>query len=330
MAGILLIQTAFIGDVILATPLVEELHKQFPQQPIDFLLRKGNEGLLKGHPKIRKLLIWEKKGGKYKDLGRLLGKIRRESYETIINLHRFSSSGFLTLFSGAGTTIGFDKNPFSRFFSHRLPHVMEEGTHEVDRNLSLLEPLLPQIPARRRPKLYPSKTDWDKVMPYLSKPYVCMAPNSVWYTKAYPPHRWIALINQIPTSCQVYLLGGPADQGSCQEIQDASSHPAVSNLAGKLSLLQSAVLMESAEMNYVNDSAPMHLASSMNAPTAAIFCSTDPIFGFGPLAEKATVVQHPTPPPCKPCGLHGLASCPQKHFKCAEEIPLESFPFPTL
>ena len=105
MAGILLIQTAFIGDVILATPVVEVLHEQFPQQPIDFLLRKGNESLLQGHPNIRNLLIWEKKGGKYKNLARLLREIRRESYEIVINLHRFSSSGFLTLFSRAGTRI---------------------------------------------------------------------------------------------------------------------------------------------------------------------------------------------------------------------------------
>lgn len=330
MAGILLIQTAFIGDVILATPLVEELHEQFPHQPIDFLLRKGNESLLNGHPKLRKLLIWEKKGGKYKDLARLLGEIRRESYEVIVNLHRFSSSGLLTVFSRAEKTIGFDKNPLSRFFSHRLPHVMREGVHEVDRNLSLLTPLLTHTPAKRRPKLYPTPSDTDKVKPFLTKPYVCIAPNSVWFTKAYPPHKWITLINQIPVSCKVYLLGGPADHPSCQVIQEAVSHPEVTNLAGKLSLLQSAVLMKSAEMNYVNDSAPMHLASSMNAPTAAIFCSTDPMFGFGPLADQSTVVQHPLPPKCKPCGLHGLASCPQGHFKCAEEIPLKSFPNPTL
>ena len=208
---------------------------------------------------------------------------------------------------------------------------MDEGIHEVDRNLSLLEPLLSHPPSRRRPKLYPTETDLERVEPLLKrKPFVCMAPNSVWFTKAFPPHKWIALINQIPPSCQIYLLGGPADQSSCQEIQDAASHPAISNLAGKLSLLQSAVLMEAAEMNYVNDSAPMHLASSVNAPTTAIFCSTDPIFGFGPLADQSIIIQHPTPPPCKPCGLHGLASCPQKHFKCAEEIPAESFPFPTL
>lgn len=330
MAGILLIQTAFIGDVILATPLIEELNEQLPQHPIDFLLRKGNESLLSDHPKVRKLLIWEKKGGKYTNLFKLSQEIRKESYEFVVNLHRFSSSGLITMFSKAKTTIGFEKNPLSRFFSHRIPHIMEEGTHEVDRNLSLLNPILGHTPGRIRPRLYPKESDALHVEPYLNKPFVCIAPNSVWFTKAFPPHKWITLINRIPPACQVYLLGGPGDEDFCQSIQDAATHPAVSNLAGKLSLLQSALLMASSEMNYVNDSAPMHLASAVNAPTTAIFCSTDPLFGFGPLADRAAVIQNPSPPTCKPCGLHGLANCPQQHFNCAEEIPIESIPLPTL
>ncbi len=95
------------------------------------------------------------------------------------------------------------------------------------------------------------------------------------------------------------------------------------NLAGKLSFLQTAALMKDATMNYVNDSAPLHIASSVNAPVTAIFCSTVPSFGFGPLSEKSFIVEIQEIIPCRPCGLHGFKKCPEKHFKCAYNIKSE-------
>ena len=209
--GVLLIQTAFIGDVILATPLIEALHENLPGQPIDFLLRKGNEGLIEGHPKLRKTWIWDKKKDKYKNLRILSKEIRKTSYSSVINLQRFGATGLLTLYSGAKHRIGFSKNPFSRFYTHRFPHILETGTHEVERNLSLLQPLLTQYPKRIRPKLYPSHEDLEKINPYKASPYVCMAPSSVWFTKQFPAHKWVELIERIPDSIQVLLLGGPGD-----------------------------------------------------------------------------------------------------------------------
>ncbi len=72
MQKFLIIQTAFIGDVVLATPLIEKLHDFFPEAQIDFLLRKGNEQLLTGHPFIHEMLIWDKKKNKQKNLLRML------------------------------------------------------------------------------------------------------------------------------------------------------------------------------------------------------------------------------------------------------------------
>ena len=63
----LIIQTAFIGDVILATPIIEKLNTFFSNSKIDFLLRKGNEGLLENHPYVSKILIWDKKQNKQKN-----------------------------------------------------------------------------------------------------------------------------------------------------------------------------------------------------------------------------------------------------------------------
>ena len=122
---------------------------------------------------------------------------------------------------------------------------------------------------------------------------------------------------------KVYLIGGVEDIEFCNEIIDSSKHPETSNLSGKLSLLQTAVLMKDARMNYVNDSAPLHIASAMDAPVTAVFCSTVPEFGFGPLSNNSKVVQTIEDLDCRPCGLHGYSKCPKGHFKCANSIQID-------
>ncbi len=315
---ILIVQTAFIGDVILATGLIEKIHQFYPEAAIDFALRKGNESLLKNHPKLREVHIWDKKGGKYKNLFGLIGKIRRQRYDLVVNIQRFANSGMLTAFSGAKVKIGFDKNPFSWAFTHKIAHRIEEGVHETERNNELIKALTDdQV---ERPRLYPSQEDFEKVKPYTDTPYICMAPASVWFTKQYPKEKWTDLIKALPFEGKIYLLGASGDRELCDEIIDKSGAEHVQNLCGAISLLQSAALMKTAVINYVNDSAPMHLASSVNARTCAIYCSTVPEFGFGPLSDFAEVAELGEKLDCRPCGLHGYKACPKGHFKCGYDI----------
>jgi heptosyltransferase-2 len=172
--------------------------------------------------------------------------------------------------------------------------------------------------------LYPEPKDFEAVKKYKSSPYVCIAPASLWNTKQFPAEKWIALIQDFPSGLVVYLLGSPSDASLCKKIQTDSGSNNVFDLSGGLSLLESAALIKDAEMNYVNDSAPMHLASAMNAPVTAIFCSTVPEFGFGPLSDRSRIVQTELHLSCRPCGIHGFNTCPEKHFNCAQTIHIES------
>jgi heptosyltransferase-2 len=81
--------------------------------------------------------------------------------------------------------------------------------------------------------------------------------------------------------------------------------------------------MKEAILNLVNDSAPMHIATAMNAPVAAIYCSTVPAFGYGPLSDDAQVIQIYHSLKCRPCGKHGLKACPKGHYDCARKIDLK-------
>lgn len=315
---ILIIQTSFIGDVILATSLLESLHAANPEQQIHFLVRKGNEGLFEGHPFIKKLHVWEKTSGKLRNLIRVIGHIRKERFDLVINLHRFLSSGLISAFSGANLRIGFDKNPLSWIYSTSVKHRFSVG-HEIERNHTLIASLVSEKNPEK-PRLYPCGKDVEKVLPFQGQAYVCIAPTSVWFTKQWPKEKWLELILLFPETKSIYLLGSNQDSQLCEWIKSQVNRPNIIVLAGKLTLLQSAALMAKAQMNYVNDSAPMHLASAMNAPTTAIFCSTIPGFGFGPLSDVSKIVEHEANLECRPCGLHGFNSCPKGHFKCALEI----------
>ncbi len=312
----LVIQTAFIGDVILATGVLEKLHQSFPASEIDILVKKGNEQLFPGHPFLKKVLTFDKKKKKRKELFRLIRTVRKEKYDWVINLHRFTSSGMIAGLSRAKRRSGFTKNPMSRLFTHRYEHhISVEGTaHEIERNHALIREWTDETPGL--PRLYPSHSDTESI-PKGSR-YVCVAPASVWFTKQYPKEGWISLIDRLPKDKEVHLIGGPGDEQLCAAIQLKSRHPKVRNRAGELTLLQSAALIAGADMNYVNDSAPLHLASAMNAPITAIFCSTVPAFGFGPLSTRQTIVETSEALACRPCGLHGKKECPEGHFKCGQ------------
>lgn len=322
---ILVIQTAFIGDAILSSSVLEKLHERFPNAQIDYLVRKGNESLFTEHPFIHKLYVWNKKGGKYKNLFKILSEIRKEEYLYVFNLQRYFSTGLLTVFSGATAKVGFDKNPLSRYFSRSFKHDMNSGMHEIERNHQLIKSITDANPAM--PRLYPTKNQFQKVEKYKNSDYVCISPASVWFTKQLPAENWIDLIKALEKNYKIYLLGGPDDKNLCEKIRLAAESPKVFNLAGKLSLLESAALMKDAIMNYTNDSAPMHLASSMNAPVTAVYCSTIPGFGFGPLSDDSYIVETAKELSCRPCGLHGKRSCPQKHFECARSITVDGLLF---
>jgi heptosyltransferase-2 len=317
MQKFLIIQTAFTGDVVLATGILEKLHRFFPDAQIDFLLRKGNEGLLADHPFLNEVLVWDKKNRKWPNLFNLLSLIRKRKYDRVINLQRFASTGFLTAFSKGRERTGFDKNPFSFLFTKKIRHVINDGRHEIERNNELIQDFTDSI--AEKPRLHPTRENENFISQYTVQPYICIAPSSVWYTKQFHKSKWTEFINTIPLSYKIFLLGAPGDREFCDEIRSSCGQNA-ETLAGKLNYLQSAALMKGAVMNYVNDSAPLHFASAMNAPVTAIFCSTIPLFGFGPLSERSFIVETKEKLDCKPCTLHGRTSCPLGHFKCALTI----------
>jgi ADP-heptose:LPS heptosyltransferase len=327
----LVIQTSFIGDVIAATAVIEKLHQHFPDAKIDMMVRKGNEQLLTAHPFLNRILVWEKKKNKISNLFKLIGEVRKEKYDTIINLHRFFSTGLITAFSDSSDARGFKKNPFSFLFKKSFPHHLGNGITEYQRNQLLITDLTDNKPAK--PRLYPSIADYEfvenkKQETRNGKTYLCIAPASIWFTKQLPVDKWIELIERTPYNYSIYLLGASEDFDYAEEIKEKANHTNVINLSGKLTLLQSAALMEKAKMNYVNDSAPMHICSAMNAPVTVFYLSTIPAFGFVPVSDNSTIIETKENLDCRPCGIHGYMQCPKGHFRCALTIDMKDIAVP--
>lgn len=299
--------------------MLETLHLAYPSALLSILVRQGNESVYAEHPYLKEVLVWNKQEGKLKNLLNLLKTIRRKKYSIVINCHRYASSGFLTAFSKAKHTAGFKENPWSFLFNYTVRHKIGDGRHEIERYHQLIEDLVPLKISK--PKLYPSQADEAYVATFKTNNYVCLAPASVWFTKQLPQEKWIELGQQLKNK-RLYLLGAPSDKPLCEAIAAALPQQDVNVLAGQLTLLQSCALMRTADMNFVNDSAPLHLASAVNAPVTAFFCSTVKEFGFTPLSDRQFVIEvaHLD---CRPCGLHGFKQCPQGHFKCGNAISLD-------
>jgi heptosyltransferase-2 len=323
MQRILLIQTAFIGDVILSLPVAQRLHASYPQAAIHLLVKQGHEGLVANHPAIARVWTWDKsRRRKYLRYFELVRSLRAERFDLVVNMQRFAATGLLTWLLRSRYKACFRSNPFSFACGHHPRHRIgpvgaADAPHEVDRNLSLIAPWADTH--REAPRLYPSEADFERIRPYTRRgPYVVVAPATLWFTKQMPRAKWAELLRQLSAQYRVYLVGSAAEQELCQEL--AMLHIHGENLAGRLTLLQSAALMAGAAQVFCNDSAPMHLASAVGAPTTAIYCSTVPDFGFGPLSAGSRCVSTSEALDCRPCSIHGLAACPQKHFRCGHSL----------
>lgn len=312
---VLIIQTAFLGDAILMSGMVESIAQFDASIEVHVLVRKGHGVLFENNPNVAKVWEFDKSNGKLRHILKLAKNFRKVSFDVIFNCHRFASSGVIALGAGAKRVIGFDKNPLSFLFSKRVRHEFTKEVHEVDRNHKLLQLVWPKIHLIKS-KLYPSKAEYSKVSEIINaRSFVVIAPSSIWFTKQYPVKRWRNLIEKLGDK-RVFLIGAKSDKTTCKAIASGFENTKV--LAGNLSLMESVALIAKAEKVFACDSAPTHMASAMNVETHSVFCSTTAEFGFGPISDKNKVHETKLDLECRPCGIHGKKACPKGHFKCSE------------
>ena len=327
---ILILQTAFIGDVILTLPLVQEIQTLFPQARIDVMAIPAARNLLETHPDIHKLWIYDKRVDQrgFRQLWRFIRQLRMEHYDLAVTPHRSIRSAAILKFAGITRRIGFDRSAGAFFFTDIIPYPYK--LHEINRNLHLLLPF--GIDAKRHclPRLSFSPDDavtLDRLLQEASvqvaQPMVVLAPGSVWATKRWLPEYFASLSNRlVQKGFSIALVGGADDSNVANQVQSLSNAPLI-NLVGALTLRQSALLIKRSALLVSNDSAPMHLAVAVHTPVIAIFGPTVQHFGFYPYGKRDRVAEI-VDLPCRPCGRHGSEKCPIGTFDCMRQLMPEA------
>jgi heptosyltransferase II len=324
---ILIVQTAFIGDVVLALPLAQVLRKKLPDAQIDFVAIPRAAGLLVNHPAINNIIIFDKRGVDKGVFGliNLSRKLKSQNYDVAIVPHRSIRSALLVRLAGCKKRIGFSKSAGKKLFTDIVTY--PPSMHEVERNLTLLRKMAIVHNEKEPPHVYPMDNDKEVVDKILFdeeilniKKLICVAPGSVWKTKRWMMESYVELVQKlVGTGFTVGLIGGEDDFHLCNLILKSVDMGGVFNTAGKLTLLQSAEMIKRCNVLVSNDSAPIHLAAAVNTPVVAIFGATVPAFGFAPYSDRSVVVETDGLK-CRPCSIHGGNECPIKTFDCMKRI----------
>jgi len=324
---ILIIQTAFLGDVILALPMVQTLKNHLPESQIDFLCVPVNVPVISNHPSIRNVIPYDKKGAdKFDKFIEVLSEIRENEYDVVISPHRYLRSALLTYYSEAKIRVGFNRNSLSFLLTNKVKYGYDK--HEVLRNLDLVKALpginFDDTKVSLKPELYPVETDEILVNELLSgmdfEKLVTFAPCSRWITKQFPIHKSVEVINMlISEGFNIALIGGNDDREYCRRIENRVMNNKFIKLCGKLTPIQSYLVIKKSKALISVDSAAQHLGAAADIPIVIIYGSTDSSFGFYPLVLKHKIVEQ-SGLDCRPCTDHGRDKCPLGHFKCMEEI----------
>ena len=328
---ILIIQTAFLGDTILSLPMVQTLKKISPDSIIDYLCIPSTSNILTNSPYINKVIIYDKKARhKLSKLRQIVKKVRSENYDIVLCPHRSFRSALITYRTKASVRIGFDKNSLSFLLTHKATYRID--CHEIIRNLELIK----QIPELNistsdfilKPEFFPSEEDVkiaDNILGgfILRRNFktIIFAPCSKWFTKKIPEAKAVEIVDNLCTlQNKVILIGGIDDKDFCESILKHSKFPTqVSNLAGKLSPVQSSIVIQKTDALITVDSAAAHIGATTDTPIVMIYGSTVPAFGFYPLTSQNVIIENSLIN-CRPCTNHGRGSCPRKHFKCMNDL----------
>jgi len=307
----LVVQTAFLGDVVLTTALFSALAAD--QGPVDVVTTPIAASLIETHPAVRKVIPYDKRGSDrgWAGLRNLARRLRTERYERAYLPHRSLRTATLGVLAGIPTRIGFS-GAWSFLYTEARPK--PALGHESDRLLALAD----KPPGVYPPQLRPTAADEQAAAALIDGAFVALAPGSIWGTKRWAGYSELAAALDAP----VVVLGGRDDAALADQVVAAAPGRAYS-AAGTLGLRTSAALIARAGVLVTNDSAPLHLATAVGTPVVAIFGPTVPGFGFGPRGPRDAIVEYPSLA-CRPCSAHGPQVCPLGHHRCMRELSVAS------
>ena len=323
---ILVIRFSSLGDIILTTPVVESLRGSYPDSKIDFLTKKQFSDLVLYNPNISRVINFDSSKNSVFDVA---GLIKSFNYDLIVDLHNNLRSFIIRMINFGTKNVVYQKQHLKRKLLTK--EVFRSKIKPIKSTINLYDTALKKLQKKLlavKPKIYlPQNENYIyRKFDFKKADYnIVIAPGAAHYTKQYPVNYYKKLVKLINNDFNVtfILVGDKKDRTLSSKIKE-HSQAQIHDLCGSTSILQLAVIIKQADLFISGDSGPMHMAAALNRPQIAIFGSTHPILGFSPVNDKAKIVQ--TDLSCRPCSIHGLEKCPQKHLNCMNMIkPKEIF-----
>jgi len=323
----LVLQTSFLGDMVLTLPLITEIRRRFPVKKLSLMCTPLAQELLQDHPLLDEIIVDDKKKQHrgWRGLQHQVEVLREKHFTIALTPHKSARTAYLLYQANIPQRVGFRQSKGWFLFHDRAER--DPSRHDVERNLSILEPLGVRVEdCTREIELVPLPEIDNEVAQKLydlgvldGKMAIGVNPGSVWPTKRWWMEGFAEFIELATAKldCQVLLFGGPEDVEIAERLFQRCGGAAI-NLAGKFSLRQLPAAIGRCQVFVTNDSGPMHIAVARKVPTVAIFCATTPDLGFYPYSGNAIVIQKQLS--CRPCTSHGGRRCPLTHENCIRQI----------
>ena len=317
---ILVIQTAFLGDVILATPVLKALKIIFPKTQVDVITIPETSIIFEHNPNVSEQIIFNKKQPikKIVSFFRIIAVLRRNRYDAAISIQSSITSALMMVLGGIPVRVGFERQKFlTRKVTEKL------GIHTRVRYLRLLQPFSQETFDSQTEIFWSSKEaqkSQNLVESFKKNDYFLfgIAPGSVWHTKRWLQEYFIELLKLLSyEKIKIFMIGGEKEKQLCYEIIKRTNTSAII-VAGSMSATESAALVNKLDLMITNDSAPLHIANAVKTDVIAFFGPTVPNHGFYPYQENDKIMEIELY--CRPCSKHGGKKCPEKHFRCMKDI----------
>lgn len=314
---VLVIRFSSIGDIVLTTPVVRCLKKQVENVEIHYCTKKSYGSLLEANPHIDKFHFLDE------SLWELGIALRKEKYDLVIDLHKNTRTLLLKLMIGTRATsfnkLNWEKWLLVNFKINKLPRL-----HIVDRYMQTTESIGVVNDGLGLDYFLPANAAFDSAQlpDSFQNGFIIYAIGGQHETKKLPLEKMKELVASI--SAPLILIGGKEDEAIGEELAEiALEKQPILNLCGKLSLHQSASLLEKSLKVYSHDTGMMHIAAAFKKEIVVIWGNTVADFGMYPYATKFTSLQVEGLS-CRPCSKIGFSKCPKKHFLCMNMQQFES------
>ncbi|VAX18690.1 Lipopolysaccharide core heptosyltransferase III [hydrothermal vent metagenome] len=303
---VLIIRLSSLGDVLLTTPVIRSLKKNYPDLTIDFLIKKNFEAAIQLNPNIDSMII-------YNDSPELTAQLKENNYDLIIDLHNNFRTKKIVKQLGLPCYKFIKPNLEKFLLIHTKINLLKDKKTITVRYAEIIPEF--QLDDKGLELFIPENVHSE--LEGLSN-VVGFAPGAFHYTKRWPIEYYAELGNKLnDEGYTIVILGGESDKTICSDLQKMI--PDSLDLSNNNDLSQTAVHIKHCKVFICNDSGLMHTASAVGTPVISIFGSTVQEFGFAPYRIKSIVVEN-NELKCRPCTHIGKSKCPRGHFKCMKKI----------